>query len=151
MTSTPDPSCGVAQRPGLLRRMGALFYDVLLLAAVLFLAAAVVLPLTGGEAVKPYNPLFSAYLFMVCLLYFAWPWVRGGQTLGMKTWRLRAQRVDGGTLTWRNAVLRFLVALASWAPLGAGFLWVLVDKDKMAWHDRLSKTVLVMEPKTGQN
>jgi len=149
MTSTIHPR-GLSAKPGLLRRTGAIFYDALLLAAVLFVAAALVLLFTGGKAVKPYNPLFSAYLFLVCLLYFAWPWVRGGQTLGMKTWRLRVQRADGGTLTWRDAVLRFLTAITSWAPLGAGFLWVLLDKDKMAWHDRLSKTALVVVPKPKQ-
>jgi uncharacterized RDD family membrane protein YckC len=132
----------------LLRRLAALVYDTLLLLAVLFVATFLVLPLTGGEAVPAGSPGFRSYLFLVAFLYFALPWTRSGQTLGLKAWRLRVERQDGGRLTPWDALWRFLAGALALLPLGVGLLWVLVDRDRLAWHDRLSGTrvVRVFEP-----
>ncbi len=131
---------------GLGRRLGALFYDGLLLLAGLLIATLVVLPLTGGEAVRPGNPFFRTYLLFVAFLYFAVPWVRTGQTLGLKAWRLRVERHEGGPITWWHALLRFLTATPALLPGGIGLLWVLVDRERLAWHDRLSGTRVVRLP-----
>lgn len=64
-------------------------------------------------------------------------WVRGGQTLGLRSWRLR---LDGGPITWMHAFKHFAGAILSWPPLGLGFLWPIFDREKLAWHDRLSGT-----------
>jgi uncharacterized RDD family membrane protein YckC len=128
------------------RRLAALFYDGLLLLAVLFGATFLVLPLTGGEAIRGGDPVFRAYLLAVAYLYFALPWVRSGQTLGLKAWRLRVERRDGARITWSGALARFLAAAPSLAPLGLGLLWVLVDREGLAWHDRLSGTRVVRVP-----
>lgn len=137
-----------AHRPaGLLRRLGAILYDSLLLFAVLFFATALVLPLTGGQAIAPHNPFYTSYLFFVSFFFFAWFWTHGGQTLGMRAWRIRVQQRNGSPITWTQALLRFMTAIASWLLLGAGFLWALIDKEKMTWHDRYSQTMLVVVPK----
>ena len=133
----------VRRTPGLLRRLGAVFYDALLVFSVLFAATLPVLVFTAGRAIAPGNPLYMGYLALVAFAYFAWCWTHGGQTLGMRAWRLRIHTLDGGTPTWRQCALRFLAAILSWTLAGAGFLWVLVDPDRRAWHDRLSGTVLV--------
>lgn len=122
--------------------MAAMFYDSLLLFAVLFAATAILLPLTGGVAVTPDSHWYQAYLLGVGALYFGWFWVHGGQTLGMRAWRLRLRAAAGGPAGWRGALVRYAAALLSWLPLGAGFLWALFDRDRRAWHDRLSGTVL---------
>ncbi len=132
---------------GLLRRLAAILYDGLLLLAVLFIAGALALSFTGGEAVKAGNPLFTTYLFFVSFFFFAWFWTHGGQTLGMRAWRLRVQQRNGDPITLWQALLRFLVAIPSWLLLGLGFLWSLLDKEKMTWHDRYSMTVMVVLPK----
>ncbi len=62
----------------------------------------------------------------------------------MRSWRLRVVREDGSPLKWTDALKRLLYALLSWLPLGLGYLWILVDNDKLAWHDRLSGTRLVL-------
>ncbi|RMD70551.1 MAG: RDD family protein [Gammaproteobacteria bacterium] len=129
--------------PSLLRRLAAIFYDALLLFSVLFFASFPLLFLTGGQAIE-HNPLYTLYLFAISFLYFAWPWVKSGQTLGMKAWRIALQSMDGGKVTWRQAALRFFAALLSWLPLGLGFLWSLWDREGLAWHDRLSGTRLVL-------
>jgi uncharacterized RDD family membrane protein YckC len=77
------------------------------------------------------------------LLFFTGFWWRGGQTLGMRAWRLKVVRMDGSPLRWSDALKRHLAALLSCLTLGLGFLWVLVDSDGLAWHDRLSATRLI--------
>jgi hypothetical protein len=84
----------------------------------------------------------------VCgFLFYGWFWTHGGQTLGMRTWRLRLVRADGGPITWHITAIRFGSALLALAPLGLGLWWALFDKDKRAWHDRLSGTRLIVTPK----
>lgn len=127
------------------RRLAAAAYDTLLLAAVLFAATALCLPLTGGHAVAAGNPLFQAYLMWVAYGFFAWNW-RRGQTLGMRAWGIRLQHRDGGRVSWAQTAVRFLASLVSWAALGAGFFWSLVDPQRLTWHDRWSNTRLVHLP-----
>lgn len=128
---------------GLLRRLASIVYDGLLLLGILMVATALVLPLTGGEAIKPGNPFFSSYLFFICFLFYGWFWTHSGQTLGMRAWKIRVQQPNGADITWSQALLRFLVAIISWLALGLGFLWVLIDPEKLTWHDRFSGTELV--------
>lgn len=129
--------------PGLLRRLAAIFYDLLLLIALLAVATTLItLPFgmpEGGSLVA-----FQWLLFEVIpLLFFTGFWWRGGQTLGMRAWHMRVVRMDGSPLSWGDALKRHLAAILSCLALGLGFLWVLLDRDGMAWHDRLSGTRLV--------
>lgn len=143
MDSGPGEGCG--QRPaGLFRRLAAMFYDSLLLAAVLMAAGTLALLVTRGH-LDYHHPLYRAWLLGVTWLFFAWPWRHGGQTLGLRTWKLRVVRPDGQPLTWRDTLVRFLAAILSWLPLGLGYWWVLFDRDRRAWHDRLSGTCVVRE------
>jgi uncharacterized RDD family membrane protein YckC len=108
--------------------------------------------LTGGEAIDPriHPALEIIYrLVLVALIvgFFGVPWTRSGQTLGMATWRLRVEREDGRSLTWGDALRRLGWALVSLLPAGLGFAWVLVDPERRAWHDRLSRTRVVVVPK----
>ena len=147
MTGEPARACapGAAPlRPGLPRRLAALVYDSLLLFSLLFAATVPVLFLTGGEAVGPDRPAFTAYLLAVSYVYFGWCWTRSGQTLGMRAWKMRVRTRDGGPLGWRASLARFAAALVSIGAAGAGLLWVAFDRDGMSLHDRLSGTVLEM-------
>jgi uncharacterized RDD family membrane protein YckC len=137
---------------GLPRRLAAMFYDSLLLLAILMVATAAFLPLTGGEAITPTGTPALEYLYRVVLLalvvlFFGTFWTRRGQTLGMATWRLRVEREDGSLLTWGDTVVRLGASLLSWLPLGLGYLWILFDRDHRAWHDLLSRTRVVVVPK----
>ena len=131
------PDC---DRYKLARRFAAMFYDALLLAAVLFLAFIPFVALFGDLAQHGYNPLSTLYMVAVALLYFGWQWTHGGQTLGMKTWKIRVVTMEGGAVEWRQATVRFFVAMVSWAALGLGFVWGLRDPDCLTWHDRASGT-----------
>jgi uncharacterized RDD family membrane protein YckC len=130
---------------GLLRRLAAIVYDSLLLVGVLFAATLAALALRGGTAFAPGDPLFTAYLLTVVAGFFGWFWTHGGQTLGMRAWKLRLVALDRSPVTWRQALLRAAAALLSAVCLGLGYLWVAVDPERRAWHDRVSGTRVVRE------
>jgi uncharacterized RDD family membrane protein YckC len=136
------------QNAGLTRRLLAICYDVLLLFGVLFVAA---IPLAFlPEAVKSLRVArlgSQGYLLAVCAVFFVWFWTHGGQTLGMRAWRVRLVASDGGKVSLRQAIQRFFAGLLSLACFGLGFIWLVFDRDGLAWHDRLSKTRLIVEPK----
>jgi len=138
----PKPVAEKLSVPGFLRRMGAVIYDALLLAAVLFFATALALPFNDGRAFAADQYYFPFYLLCVSYVFYAWFWTHGGQTLGMRAWKITLVNADGGRVNWWTATLRFVVALLSWACLGLGFLWCLIDKNKRAWHDHGSGTFL---------
>ena len=108
-------------RASLWRRLGAILYDSLLVFAVLMAAAAIPTLFTTGEAINP-NPLMTSYLFLVLFLFFAGFWIHGGQTLGMRAWRLRIQTKEGRPIGWWHALLRFLTALPAWCLFCVGIL-----------------------------
>jgi uncharacterized RDD family membrane protein YckC len=125
-----------------------MFYDALLLAALLMLATAALLPFTHGEAIGADSPswarhAYRAVLTAVVVGYFGYFWTRGGQTLGMLAWHIRVTRADGASLRWRDVITRLAAALLSWAALGMGYLWMLVDRERLTWHDRLTGTRVV--------
>jgi uncharacterized RDD family membrane protein YckC len=147
-----------AATPGLLRRLAAIGYDSLLLAALYVLVSALVVlpagmlfgvPEPAGDALV--RLLLQLLLILVTLGFFVGFWLHGGQTLGMRAWRIRVVRADGHPLHAGNALLRALGALLSLAPLGLGFLWMLVDRERLTWHDRISATRLVLLRKPERN
>jgi uncharacterized RDD family membrane protein YckC len=147
MPYPPDPDL---PRAGLFRRLAAMFYDSLLVAAVLMGVTGAVMAAHGG-AIDSHHFLFRGLLVLVVFIYFGGFWVHGGQTLGLRTWRLRVQRLDGGPISWPQALLRFAMGIPSVLLGGAGLLWILADRHNMAWHDRLSKSVIVQLPKHSRN
>lgn len=139
---------------GLLRRIGAILYDSLLLFALWFLATVPFIAIRGGESVDAGSgALHVAYrvtLALVAYGFFVGFWTTRGRTLGMQSWGLQLEGPDGRVPGIGSATVRFLTALLSWAPLGLGFLWQLWDRDRLTWHDRLSRTKLVHYPRGGQ-
>jgi uncharacterized RDD family membrane protein YckC len=133
---------------GLARRGAALAYEAVLLFAVLLAAAAPLVAITHGTGTGVARPLLQAYLFAVAAIYFVWQWRRGGQTLPLKTWRMRIVTRAGAPLSLRHALCRFLFAAAGCALAGAGFLWALVDREGLYLHDRLAGTRIISVPAT---
>lgn len=134
-----------ARAAGLFLVLAAVVYDALVTLAVLFAAATAAVAVNAGNAIPAGSVWFELYLLAAAAPYFAWCWTHGGQTLGMRAWRLRIQRRGGGTPRWGEALLRYVGALLSWAALGLGFLWIGIDRERMSWHDRLSATRIVRE------
>lgn len=163
----------------LLRRLLALIYDALLLIAVWFLAMAVLLILSGGR-ITAASPWSSLYLLGVAVAFFGGFWTHGGQTLGMRAWRLKLVQADGRPITWPQAGLRVLTAIPAWLvgiigialatgislssqawlqpfatwPRGsillAGIAWLVIDHWPGGWRDKLTGTRVVLLPPIGK-
>jgi len=127
------------------RRLAAIAYDLLLLIAILFVATIPLLIINRGHSIAAGDPVYTLYLTIVIFLFYGWFWTHGGQTLGMRAWRVKVQTRDGRTLSWGQSFVRLTAATISWLVLGLGFVWSLFDKDKLTWHDRISETELIVE------
>lgn len=132
-----------APTPSIARRLASMLYDALLLLAVLFIAAFIFTAVTHNAQSPLFRLAFQAYLTVVAGIYFVGFWLRGGQTLAMKTWRLRLTAADGGAVGARQAVLRYLLALTGVFLLGFGIFWAVFDRDRQFWHDRVAGTRIV--------
>ncbi|MDJ0739412.1 MAG: RDD family protein [Gammaproteobacteria bacterium] len=138
-----------AVTPGLMRRLAAIFYDSWLVAGIWLLAVIVDTFVRDPEGLGWEISHLPLQLFIPAVLFgfFGWFWTHGGQTLGMRAWRLRLLGDDGAPVSWRQAVVRTAAAHLSLLAVGLGYLWVWIDRDRLAWHDRLSRTRLVMVEK----
>ena len=114
-----------------------MLYEAFLVFAVAFFAAWVFFFASGGrDATRGWlRSELQAFIVVVLAAYFLWCWLRGGQTLAMRAWRIRLVEV-----TPAKAVLRFALALVL---LPLSILWALVDRDRQFLHDRLAGTRLI--------
>jgi uncharacterized RDD family membrane protein YckC len=134
----------IGPAPNLRKRMACLVYDLLLLCAIefmLFLLPNMTLAAFIG-LVLPGSALL-VHLLLVAGLYFVWFWHREGQTLAMRTWRIRLENADGTRAPLHRLWLRFMWALLTNLPIGLGFFWSVFDRDRQFLHDRLAGTRLV--------
>jgi uncharacterized RDD family membrane protein YckC len=138
------PAAAVPASPW--RRIAAGLYDLLPLAAILMIATALLFPFTR-DGIPPGTYWYRAYLLLVAFAYYGLSWRRGGQTIGMKAWRLRMEPDAGGALAWPRVALRFAVAVVSIAAIGAGLFAALFDPRRRMWHDLAAGTSVVLEPK----
>jgi uncharacterized RDD family membrane protein YckC len=127
-------------------RLLAAVYDLLPLLGLWLAAAALAVLVTGG-AIDTHQLrgklLVQALVLIATATYFVVSWIRGGQTIGMRAWRLRVVRANGTPLNARQALLRFATGVASVAAFGMGFWWALIDRERRTWHDRAAGTVVV--------
>jgi uncharacterized RDD family membrane protein YckC len=138
-------------------RLLALAYDALpVLALWMLVSAAFTLGYTfighhdPHQNIRPFSPL--AWLLWACCwvasgAYAVLSWRGGGQTLGMRPWRLRVSGADGTAPGWRPLAIRYAVGTLSLLAVGAGFWWAWLDRDALAWHDRASDTRMARLPK----
>lgn len=128
------------------RRFGALLYDTFIVIGLLVSGAGVAVAINRGQAISPHNQLFALYLIAIIYAYFSYSWVRGGQTIGMRAWRLKIHSLNGETVDIWRATMRFGYAIPSLLLLGAGLWWLTLDKRHLSWYDRWSGTYLAHSP-----
>jgi uncharacterized RDD family membrane protein YckC len=149
-TKTKKPGLSSPERPGFFRYTAAIFYDVMLIIALFFLATALLLPFNDGEAIQ--SPiLFPLYLLSISFIFLAWFWTHGGQTLGMQAWNLHLISNTDAKITWFQAFTRFITALISWLTFGLGIFWCLWQKEGRTWQDINSKSHIVFIKKIKLN
>ena len=121
------------------RLFAACVYELLLLLALWMLCTWVFVSLFG-DATSHYKRTFlQLFLWLVTGAYFVWCWTKTGQTLATKTWKIKLVNQQNINLNKRQATIRYALASASILACGLGFIWALVDKDRLFLHDRLLK------------
>ena len=153
--SSADSESEILERAGFIRRLLAMVYDTLVATAVGMCAAMVmivtlVVMLKNGaldlqgyaepadliQASFGYKLLIQTWVGLWIAGFFLWFWRRGGQTLGMRAWRLRIYSTVEEPMTWPRLFIRLFASLG-----GLGTLLVLFDfKNKQSLQDRLAKT-----------
>ncbi|MEX2488909.1 MAG: RDD family protein [Pseudomonadales bacterium] len=130
-----------------IRRFAAMLYDSFLLVALWMMTTTIIVAFfNNGDPVEGF--WFQMLLYLEVLLFYFVFWRIKGQTLGMQVWKIRALDNEGNIMRPSQCVMRFLAATMSLALLGLGFLWILVNKDRLAWHDMLSDShVVYLGPK----
>lgn len=122
-----------------------MFYDLLPLIALWMIAAAMWV-LAFHRGYDPQHPgivmrvLLEAWLLVVTAAYFMVSWVKVGQTIGMRAWKVKLVSGEGARIGTRLAALRFVLALVSFAIAGCGFWYALFDPEKRTWHDKMCGT-----------
>jgi len=114
MTAVPSPT--PAPAPSVRRRLASMLYEGMLLFGVLFVAEYLFARLTRQTHALYLRQYEMGFLFVVLGAYFGWCWSHGGQTLAMKTWRIRVVRQDGGPLSLPHALLRYVAAWLWFLP-----------------------------------
>ena len=136
------------------RRLAAMVYDTLLVAAIVMMTSALYHAIVNNlilgleEAPTGFNPFLSTILTFVIFFFFAHFWGKSGQTLGMQAWRIQVRSSENRRgLTLTQSLLRFMVAIPTIGLAGIGMFWMLFDKDSKTWHDRYSESEVVLLPK----
>ena len=137
---------GTPRAPSLARRLASSLYDILMLAALVLVATFPFLAIFGDSTAGWRRHVLQLWVLVVAGAYFTWFWTHGGQTLPMKTWKLRLVRRDGAPVSTARAVHRYLLATLGLLAAGLGFLWALVDRDRQFLHDRLAGTAIIDVP-----
>jgi uncharacterized RDD family membrane protein YckC len=119
-------------------------YEVLTVIALWMLASAIITTIFDNATHGPARWLLQGVSLLTISGYFLWCWSHGGQTLAMKTWRIRIVMVSGAPLTILKALQRLLLTAICLLPAGIGLWWALWDKDGQFLHDRLAGTRLVL-------
>ncbi|WP_051206534.1 RDD family protein [Oceanospirillum maris] len=143
------PNQAYTRPAGLVRRLGAMMYDFLIIVAIWMLLGFARLPFLdqGVDAMNDRaGPGFQSLLFLITFGFFAFFWLRTGQTLGMLAWRIRIQNANGHSISMTQALMRFFSGAFSLICLGLGHFWMLFTPAKQTWPDRFSDSEVVYVP-----
>jgi uncharacterized RDD family membrane protein YckC len=138
------PGAANAALASIKRRLLSLIYEALILIAVLLAGALPMVMLVRGWDHTAARAALQVWLLLLCAGFYVRQWTGAGQTLPMKTWRLRLVARDGSPVGASRALARYAGALISVASLGLGFAWALGDRERQFLHDRLAGTRLVV-------
>ena len=128
--------------------MLALAYDFFPMLALWFITAGVFTAIHRDAVRGGWLGLLEfAVMWLLAGAYAVASWRRGGQTLGMRAWRLRVTDMQGTNATTRALWLRYAVGGISLLCAGCGFWWAWIDRERLTWHDRISRTRMIRETK----
>jgi uncharacterized RDD family membrane protein YckC len=128
---------------GIRRRLVCLLYEGLVVFSILLIGFLLPQIVLSGFHFELSPRMLWLHVFVLLLAYFVWCWLNGGQTLPMKTWKLRLVSAESTPLRPLQAVLRYLAAWPSVLLFGIGIFWAIFDKDGQFLHDRIAGTRIV--------
>jgi uncharacterized RDD family membrane protein YckC len=123
-----------------LKLFAACIYELLLLLALWMLCTWIFVRLFGDATIGSERTMLQLFLWLITGAYFIWCWTKAGQTLATKTWKIKLVNHLNTTLNIQQALMRYALASASLLACGAGFIWIIFDKESLFLHDRLLKT-----------
>lgn len=141
------------------RQLAALLYDSFILLALSFLYSALVTAIAAatGEPADDYQPMFNGVLFplgwvLTLTVFYCFFWHRSGQTVGMKTWRIKVVREEDAsrTPTWWRCALRAVVAAPAVMFFGIGYIYGALQPSRQTLQDKLSATKVLLVGKDGR-
>jgi len=121
------------------RRSASFLYDCLLLIALFFIITAIAIAFNHGEAIQ--SAAYYLALYVVGFLFFDWFWRHGGQTLGMSAWRIKVEGMQQETISFSQSLIRYLAGTLLFVFT---LLYMLLNPDREALHDKLSKTKIIL-------
>lgn len=124
------------------RRLACLLYESLVVFSILLIGFLLPQIVLSGFGMVFTARLLWAHILILLMIYFMWCWLNGGQTLPMKTWKIRLVSKDGGRIRPAQALLRYLAAWPSTVLL-IGIFWALIDREQLFLHDRIAGTRLI--------
>lgn len=138
-----DNQIPLSKAPSLLKLGACFIYDTLSVIALSFACVGLFLWVAGDATHGNRRYLLQLFLWLSVGAYYVWCWSKSGQTLAMRTWRLKLVDKNEQLLSIKVAIARYVLACVSLMVFGLGFLWAIVDPDRLFLHDRILKNRIV--------
>ena len=123
------------------KHFASFLYDIFPLIGLFIVTSLIVAIIRKGDIVAQHTLWFDVLIFSEMILYYVYSWKLGGQTLGMRAWKIKIIPSDERlNLTWLQALIRFIIGVASTLLLGMGLFWKLVSKNNQSWMDLASRS-----------
>jgi uncharacterized RDD family membrane protein YckC len=140
---TPPPTREINFAGFIIRLLGYIIDTIFitLVALVIGFGAAIIWELDNEVT----GSVISSAAGIVTLFYVLGFWAMAGGTPGKIMLGMRIVGPDGSTngIGWGRAILRFLGSIVSAFPCYLGYIWIIIDKDKQGWHDKIAGTYVV--------
>jgi len=131
---------------GLVRRILALIYDSLAVLGIILSLSLFLVWSNGGPGESGSLVVFIQIIIIVFSgpIFYSYFWINNrGQTLGMQAWKIRLVSSKDLPLTLTQSLARCFFSVLSAIFLGLGYLWILVNKEKLSWSDLATNTKIV--------
>ena len=124
------------------RRLLSILYDSFLIFALLIIMT---MPFYSFDVAEHFvlKIIMQLYIYLIIQFFFVWFWVNNRATLGMRSWGITIVDNKGNRISYKQAIIRFNIAIISFAIFGLGFFVSILRKDKKCMHDIISKTYLI--------
>lgn len=122
------------------KRLFAMIYDGLILTGLWLTSGFLVVLVTSGA---PPTWFTQAVLFLITFGYFIVSWAKGGQTLGLRAWRLQVVEEHQAKVTWKSAIIRTAAGLVTLAPTGITLITAFSNAERKTLYDRWSNTQVI--------